>query len=117
MARAGGYTVDSLLDFDGARYELLDGEAEIEAGVHVIPTPGHVAGHQSLVIECSDGSVVLAGQAHDTASQWSSDVMAERAEALGFGDPRPVASPWLQRILEFDPRRVYFAHDAAVWVP
>jgi N-acyl homoserine lactone hydrolase len=116
-ARAGGYTFPELVDFEGARYELLDGESEIGAGVHVVPTPGHVDGHQSVVVECDDGSVVLAGQAHDTASQWSADVLAARAAALGHVAPLPEPSPWMQRILAFDPRRVVFAHDAAVWVP
>lgn len=116
-ARAVGYTAADLVDFAGARYELLDGEAEIAPGVHVVPTPGHVAGHQSVVLECDDGSVVLAGQAHDTASAWSADVLAERARSRGHTDPLPAASPWLARLLAFDPRRVVFAHDAAVWVP
>ena len=40
LAAAGSasYTIASLIDFPGARYELLDGEAEIVAGVHVVPT-------------------------------------------------------------------------------
>jgi hypothetical protein len=38
-ARTTEYTVPELVDFPGARYELLDGESEIAAGVHVIPTP------------------------------------------------------------------------------
>lgn len=116
-ARAGDYTFDHLLDFDGVRYEELDGEGEVLPGVHVIPTPGHVDGHQSLVAECDDGSVVLAGQAHDTASAWGADVLAHDARRLGHDDPLPVASAWVARLLEFDPARVYFAHDAAVWEP
>jgi N-acyl homoserine lactone hydrolase len=116
-ARAGDYTVPELVDFDGARYELLDGEAEIAPGVHVIPTPGHVDGHQSVVVECEDGSLVLAGQAHDTASGWSADALAAVAPALGHEPPLPTPSPWMARLLEFDPRRVVFAHDSAVWVP
>src|SRR4051794_22565851 len=62
-ARATEYTAPALVGFTGARYELLDGEEEIAPGVHVIPTPGHVEGHQSVVLECVDGSIVLAGQA------------------------------------------------------
>jgi N-acyl homoserine lactone hydrolase len=116
-AQAGEYTVDELVDFDGARYELLEGESEIIPGVHVIPTPGHVDGHQSLVLECSDGSIVLAGQAYDTASQWSADALAERARSLGHTPPLPTPSPWMERILEFDPKQVVFAHDSAVWRP
>jgi N-acyl homoserine lactone hydrolase len=116
-ARAGDYTVPELVDFTGASYELIDGEAEIAAGVHVVPTPGHVDGHQSVVVVCDDGSVVLAGQAHDTASLWSADALAARARGLGHEAPLPAPSPWMARILDFDPRRVVFAHDAAVWVP
>ncbi len=116
-ARAGDYTVPELVDFTGASYELLDGEAEIAPGVHVIPTPGHVDGHQSVVVVCDDGSVVIAGQAHDTATQWSADALAARAAELGHMPPLPEPSPWMARILAFDPRRVVFAHDAAVWTP
>jgi len=116
-ARAGDYTVDALVDFEGARYELLDGVAEIAPGVHVLPTPGHVDGHQSVLLRCDDGTVVLAGQSHDTASDWSADALAAQAAALGHEPPLPEPSPWMARILELDPRRVVFAHDAAVWEP
>ncbi len=116
-ARTTDYTVPALVDFAGARYELLDGEAEIAPGVHVIPTPGHVDGHQSVVLECDDGSVVLAGQSHDTASQWTADALAARAAQLGHEPPLPEPSPWMAQLLAFDPKRVVFAHDAAVWLP
>lgn len=116
-ARAGDYTFDHLLDHPGSNYQALDGEAEPLPGVHVVPTPGHVDGHQSLVVECDDGSVVLAGQSHDTASGWSADVLAARARELGHQDPLPLAPAWVERLLEFDPRRVVFAHDAATWSP
>ncbi|MGH3329940.1 MAG: MBL fold metallo-hydrolase, partial [Nocardioidaceae bacterium] len=116
-AGSGDYTMEHLIDHPGARYELLDGEAEIWPGVHLIPTPGHVDGHQSLVVECEDGSVVLAGQSHDTASAWSADALAASAATLGHTEPLPPAPVWMERLLAFDPRRVVFAHDAAVWEP
>ncbi len=111
------YTVPALVDFTGAKYELLDGETQITTGVHVIPTPGHVDGHQSVVLECEDGSIVLAGQAHDLASHWSADVLAARARQLGHEPPLPSPSPWMDRLLAFDPKRVVFAHDHATWSP
>jgi N-acyl homoserine lactone hydrolase len=116
-ARAGDYTVEALVDFEGACYELLDGEAEVAPGVHVLPTPGHVDGHQSVLLRCDDGTVVLAGQSHDTASDWSADALAAQAAVLGHEPPLPEPSPWMARVLELDPRRVVFAHDAAVWEP
>ena len=116
-ARAGDYTIDRLIDHAGSNYQEIDGETEVLPGLHVIPTPQHVAGHQSLVVECEDGSVVLAGQSHDTASAWTADVLAAQARALGHSDPLPTAPEWVERLLAFDPRRVVFAHDAAVWEP
>ena len=114
-ARAGGYTFEELVE--GATYEELDGEAEVLPGVHVIPTPGHTDGHQSVAVVCDDGSIVLAGQSHDQASQWSSDVLAAEAIQRGHEEPLPSYAAWLDRLRAFDPRRVVFAHDAAVWVP
>jgi N-acyl homoserine lactone hydrolase len=116
-ARGEAYTFPELIDFTGARYEEVDGEAEIWPGVWVIPTPGHVDGHQSLVIEKPDGTVVLAGQAHDFATQFGADQMARQAALDGVEPPLPAYAPWLDRLADFDPRRVLFAHDAAVWEP
>jgi glyoxylase-like metal-dependent hydrolase (beta-lactamase superfamily II) len=116
-ARGGGYTVDALVDFPGAVDEELAGETEVWPGVWVIPTPGHTEGHQSLVLRRPDGSVVLAGQAHDFASHFASDHLARQAELHGAARPLPSYRPWLERLVGFDPRRVLFAHDCSVWEP
>ncbi|WP_078624614.1 N-acyl homoserine lactonase family protein [Streptomyces monomycini] len=116
-ARAGGYTVDALVDFPGVVYEELRGEAEVWPGVHIVPTPGHTAGHQSLVVEQPDGTVVLAGQARDFASDFASDQLARHAALEGVAAPLPGHPPWLERLSAFEPRRVMFAHDGSVWEP
>ncbi|MFF5333810.1 N-acyl homoserine lactonase family protein [Streptomyces sp. NPDC013181] len=116
-ARRGDYTVGELVDFPGATYEEVSGEAEIWPGVRVVPTPGHTRGHQSLVLRQSDGTVVLAGQAHDFASHFAADHLARRAARDGVEPPLPPYRPWLDRLADFDPRRVLFAHDSSVWEP
>ena len=116
-ARSGGYTADELVDFPGATYEELDGEAEVWPGVWIVPTPGHTAGHQSLIVRQPDGTVVLAGQAHDFASEFGADHLARRAARDGVAEPLPGYRLWVDRVAEFAPRRVFFAHDCAVWEP
>src|SRR5438445_10181100 len=39
------------LEFAGARFELLDGETAVVAGVRVLATPGHTARHQAIQID------------------------------------------------------------------
>ena len=116
-ARTADYTVPELVDHPGVRYELLDGEAEPVPGILVLPTPGHTAGHQSLAVRCADGTVVLAGQAHDQASDFTADLLAVQSGGVfdPAGGPLPVAPSWMSRILDLDPRQVVFAHDLARW--
>ncbi|HEX5205772.1 N-acyl homoserine lactonase family protein [Paractinoplanes rhizophilus] len=110
LARGADHTLPELIDHPGARYEELDGEAEILPGVVILPTPGHTAGHQSVLVTRGDGTIVVAGQSHDNATLFTGDVLAQHS---GVGH----YPAWLHRILAFDPRQVVFAHDNAVWAP
>src|SRR5215472_5610456 len=42
--------------FMDARFELLDGDAEVLPGLSVIATPGHTVGHQSVVVQSGAGA-------------------------------------------------------------
>jgi len=110
LARGADYTLPELIDHPGARYQELDGEAEILPGVLIVPTPGHTAGHQSVVVTRPDGTVIVAGQSHDNATLFTGDVLGRHA---GVGE-QPA---WLARLLALDPKQVVFAHDNAVWTP
>jgi glyoxylase-like metal-dependent hydrolase (beta-lactamase superfamily II) len=44
---------------DAGLLQLVDGETEIAPGVRVIPTPGHTAGHQSVLVGVPDGPQAL----------------------------------------------------------
>jgi len=111
------YTLPELIDAPGLRYEQLDGESEILPHVVVIPTPGHTAGHQSLIIRRPDGTVIVAGQSHDTATAYSRDALAWQAQRDQHTKPLPPTPAWIDRLQQLDPARVVFAHDNAVWEP
>jgi N-acyl homoserine lactone hydrolase len=86
--------------FPGESYVELDGDAELFDGVSVLFTPGHSAGHQSVVVETGEGLVVLGG-----------DVTYSMRELIDG------ASPSIRRIHELRPQRVYLAHHERPWVP
>jgi N-acyl homoserine lactone hydrolase len=109
------YTLPELLDC--CRFEQVSGPAEVLPGITLVPTPGHTAGHQSLVVRRPDGVVIVAGQSHDTATQYAADQLSWRARVDGHSLPLPVVPAWLDALQKLDPRKVYFAHDRSVWMP
>lgn len=113
-AQTPNYTVpDRVADFSGATFELIDGDATPLPGITVIPTPGHVPGHQSLVVETKEGRVILAGQAMNDASDYARARYAWQLEQAGR--PHPPYPAWVDRFARYDPWRVLFAHDVAIW--
>ena len=108
------YTVSDWVDFPDAKYELLDGEAEVLPGVSIVPTPGHTPGHQSVLIEHSEQRVIIAGQAVYVADEFAGDEGAEAKGAAGAWDAEEYAKSF-RRLRDMAPRQVYFSHDKAVW--
>jgi N-acyl homoserine lactone hydrolase len=86
--------------FPGESYVEVDGDAELFPGVTVLFTPGHSAGHQSVVVDTEDGVVVLGG-----------DVTYSMRELVDG------ATPSILRIHALRPQRVYLAHHEQPWVP
>jgi N-acyl homoserine lactone hydrolase len=109
------YTLPELLE--GTCFEPVTGPVEMLPGIFLTPTPGHTAGHQSLVVRRADGAVIVAGQSHDTATQYAADQLAWRARRDGHGPPLPGIPEWIDALQQLDPRMVYFAHDHSVWMP
>ena len=104
-------------DFAGARFELLDGDAEIAEGVRVVATPGHTVGHQSVVVDTPDGGAVMIGDA-----AYTSDIYRERDEAdltgwRGQYSDRAAWSESLDRLHGMHPHAVHFCHDTRVVTP
>lgn len=113
MIHEPDYTVPEWIDAPGLTYEVLDGPTEVAPGLRLIPTPGHTAGHQSLVLDAPEGAVVLAGQALQSRLEWEGSIEPSASGASGAQDPGYASS--VERLRAVDPVRVHFAHDAAVW--
>jgi N-acyl homoserine lactone hydrolase len=100
-------------DFMNATFELLDGDAEILPGLAVITTPGHTAGHQSVVVQTAGGTPdLLIGDAAYTPRQFS----GPPGEELPPGQASDLAA-WqdsLRRIRSMSPARVHFCHHTDV---
>jgi N-acyl homoserine lactone hydrolase len=112
-ARTESPELTDWFDFMNARFELLDGDAEILPGLRVVATPGHTVGHQSVLVETADGqSDVLIGDAAYQPRQYLDPL----SDDLPEGQASDV-SAWrrsLGRIRSAEPDRIHFCHHTDV---
>jgi N-acyl homoserine lactone hydrolase len=101
-------------DFADAKFELLDGDAEVAPGVQALATPGHTEGHQSVVVDVAEHTEVLLGDAAYTSRVF----LEPDPDRLLDGQAADVDS-WLgslQRLKSLGARRVHYCHDPIVTV-
>jgi len=113
-ARAAGYTVPEWATIPEHRLRLVDGDQEIAEGIHLLATPGHTPGHQSVLVEAGDDRVLLAAQC------------AFRADELRTGAPagsnlhdetwKAAARRSLERLRCLAPVTCHLSHDPDVVV-
>ncbi|HEY8815591.1 MAG TPA: N-acyl homoserine lactonase family protein [Candidatus Dormibacteraeota bacterium] len=101
-------------DFAGARFELLDGDAEVADGVRVLATPGHTVGHQSVLIDTPQGDAVMIGDAAYTAQIFQAGEQADLSRWRGQYDDRDAWSKSLARLHDVHAHAVHFCHDTDV---
>jgi N-acyl homoserine lactone hydrolase len=101
-------------DFAGAKFELVDGDAQIADGVRVVATPGHTVGHQSVMVETADGGSVMIGDAAYTADIYREADKADLKVWKGQYSDRKAWSNSLQKLHDMHPHAVHFCHDTRV---
>ena len=104
----------SWFDFAGARFELLDGDAEIAEGVRVVATPGHTVGHQSVFVETAAGSEVMIGDAAYTADIYADVDKADLSKWPGQHADRGAWTSSLEKVHGMHPHAVHFCHDVRI---
>ena len=112
-ARRESPDLSGWFDFMGARFELLDGDAEILPGLSVIATPGHTVGHQSVAVAAGDGPPdLLIGDAAYTPREYAGPLDQELPP--GQAADRASWEASVGRVRSMAPSRVHFCHDTAV---
>lgn len=101
-------------DFAGARFELVDGDAEVADGVRLLATPGHTVGHQSVVVDTADGGAVMIGDAAYTSEIFEDRDNADLTNWHGQYDDRDAWSESLGRLHDVQAHAVHFCHDTRV---
>jgi len=101
----GGYFKDF---FETSNLRTIDGPRDIVDGVSVIPTPGHTAGHQSVVIDLKGTKYVYTGDVSPVRENWESGIPV----GILLDPMAAVASLELCKALGARP---IFSHDDEQW--
>jgi len=100
-------------DFMNARWELLDGDAEVLPRVEVIATPGHTSGHQCVIVRGDgDEADLLIGDAAYTPRLYA-DPSTDKLPA-GQASDVPAWRGSLRKIQSLRPQRVHFCHHTDI---
>jgi N-acyl homoserine lactone hydrolase len=99
--------------FMNARFELLDGDAEVLPGLEVIATPGHTEGHQCVVVRGGDGADdLLIGDAAYTPRQY--DGPPDGTLPAGQASDLAAWRDSVRRIHALRAGRVHFCHHTDI---
>lgn len=111
-AAAPRYTVPEWAFPPGVELTVIDGDLEVVTDVHIVATPGHTPGHQSVVIDGSDRNrtIVCCQAAWDIGSFDAATLGDE-----GWDDRAGAAS--LRKLRSLEPDRVLLSHDPDEWQP
>ena len=113
LAHTPDHTILDWIEAPGTVYRQTAGDNDLAPGIRVIATPGHTAGHQSLVVATEAGNVVLAGQACYTAGEWAGD--PDALEGRSAAPDQAAYDASIDRLRALAPIRVHFGHDRVAW--
>jgi len=91
------------------------GDEQLTDGVTILATPGHTAGHQSVLVEAGDRRVVIGAQ-----MVWDADELTAEVASVENVDPNPelqeAAIDSIRRIKALNPDVIHLSH-CPVFVP
>jgi N-acyl homoserine lactone hydrolase len=113
IAHTTDHTILEWIDFDGSRYQQINGDHLVADDVTILATPGHTPGHQSLAVRTAGGLVVLAGQACYTAAEWAGEPTS--LEGRSMAPDVDAYDRSIERLRGLDSAVVRFGHDRNAW--
>lgn len=112
VSRDPYYTDASWAVAPEAQRRLVRGDEQLAEGVTVLATPGHTAGHQSVLVEADGRRVVIGAQ-----MVWHADELANEVASVENVDPDPdlraAAVDSIRRIKALHPDIIHLSHCAA----
>lgn len=91
---------------------VVNGDEEIADGVTILSTPGHTAGHQSVLIQSGDERVVIAGQLVWESGEIDAEI-ASAANVDAIPELQRAAVDSIRRIKELLPQTIHLSHCSA----
>ena len=92
-----------------AQRRTIQGDEPIAEGVTILATPGHTAGHQSVVVEAAGRRVVIGAQVVWRAEELASEV-ASRANVDPVPELQSAAVKSIRRVKALEPDVVHLSH-------
>lgn len=109
---AAGPYIDDHFDFD-CRRMLLEGDRELVDGVHLVATPGHTPGHQSMVVRLTEtGPVILTGDAVFCTANLERDLPSGNCWAAARAVESMHRLAHLARMIDAG---LFITHDPEAW--
>jgi len=103
------YQPRSHFDVPDLNYELIEGDYELVEGIHILSTPGHSSGHQSVLVETKKpGPIIISGDAVYLKENLEKEVIP----AIHYNPSQYLSSLMrIKRIAKQKGAQVFFSHD------
>jgi N-acyl homoserine lactone hydrolase len=90
-------------------WRIVEGDVDLVPGLHILSTPGHTPGHQSLVVELAEtGTAVLVGDAGDLYENFQEEVLP----GVAVDDQAALESiRRINRIVQECRGTIFYTHD------
>jgi N-acyl homoserine lactone hydrolase len=92
------YTVREWIDFPGMNYVEHDGDTEIVPGVRIVPAPGETRGHQIVVVDTGEGTVVIGGDVGHSFKEIGEADTPGKNLVIELGAPVYLAHAWEPKV-------------------